>query len=479
MNAEPNLEKTWKQALKLIKDQVPTSSFQAWIKPAQLAEIKDNTAYIEVRNEFSKNLLVQNYHQTILKALESLVGKKLELVIRINSTITGDLYVPSFASLSESALAPTRINLLDNSGGDTLLSSGLNPKYTFDNFVVGAHNQFCHAVALAIAEQTNNGGYNPFFIYGGVGLGKTHIMQAVGNYMLAKNPNCRVLYITTEKFLNDLISSMRKSKMNEFRAKYRSLNLLMIDDIQFIEGKEATQEEFFHTFNTLKENGSQIILTSDRPPKAIPRLEPRLCSRFEGGLVADVHAPTYETRLAIITRKAEEMKMPLSSETADALAKCFPENIRQLEGALVKVQAYVNFTNKPVSIEMLEKLLQISSHVSYYDEHSQMNVQKNDFKMNTKTSDNVERLKKIVSDKFHIELDDLMSRNNSQEIKTARQVCIYLARSIGMSLAEISGAFDGRGNSSIINSCNKVRSFMKYDEKFKNTVQELERELKR
>ncbi len=538
-NTDSNLEKIWKNALKVIKEEVPVSSFQAWIKPASLIKIEDNKAYLEVKNEFSRNLILQNYERSITKGLEASLGQPTEIIISINSQLNNLDYTPSFSSLPDSGISSpvSKIYLppSDNfsyakSNNNSSLSfeqlsfnAGLNPKFTFDNFIVGSHNQFCHAVALSIAEQNAENTYNPFFIYGDVGLGKTHIMQAIGNYILAKNPQAKVLYITTEQFLNDLIGSMRKSKMNEFRDRYRSLGLLMIDDIQFIEGKETTQEEFFHTFNALKDNGSQVILTSDRPPMAIPRLEPRLCSRFEAGLVADVQAPTYETRLAIISAKANELRMKVPMEISDLIANHFPENIRRLEGAIKKLQAYTSFSGlkQALTQEWVKKILQIgensqfiskedifkskskSNKSGYFNKKPPLKITeiiepKNESQNQSEpqnpsdeplANENLKKIhekdkkklfeliQEIVCEELKINQESLQSRDNTQEIKEARQICIYLARNFGLSLVEISLSFDGRGNSAILNAYKKVTKEIKENNLLKELIERAEKQI--
>ncbi|MDX1919474.1 MAG: chromosomal replication initiator protein DnaA [Candidatus Caenarcaniphilales bacterium] len=487
MQQANEVDKIWRTALKHLKDEVPASSFKAWIKPASLREIDENKAVIEVRNEFSKNLLIQNYYKQIAGAIKQATGQEVHLLINVNSELKTEDYLPNFSSIpDDSSNAQTLVNA--NSSPEMAykpqsfsltnkFSSNLNPKFVFDNFIVGSHNQFCHAAALAIAKNKPNQAYNPFFIYGDVGLGKTHLMHSIGNYILSKNPDAKILYLSTEQFLNDLISHMRKSRMNEFRARYRSLDLLLVDDIQFIEGKETTQEEFFHTFNSLKDNGSQIILTSDRPPKAIPRLEPRLCSRFEGGLIADVQKPTYETRLAIISRKSDELKLKIVPNVADIIAKAFPENIRSLEGALFKLQAYKNFTNSVLSADVVNRLLQIDP--SSLSEVGSSSVLSSGSSKNGAVasggSDNkiMYKIKDLISAKLAIPVDEFMSRSNSKEIKNARQICMYVARKAGLSLGEISKSFDGRGNSSILNSIKRVQTEAESDAELKQIIEDV------
>ena len=460
-----NLAQVWKNALKELKGTVPTSSFQAWLKPANLLNLEKKQAIIEVRNEFSRNLLTQNYYRAICQALESASGTQgLELTIQVNQDLITEDYIPSFSSLPDNA----PLKIIPNADLSLTPHHNLNPKYGFDNFIVGGNNQFCHAAALAIAEGRSEGAYNPFFIYGEVGLGKTHIMQSIGNYVIAKNPQAKVLYITAEKFLNDLITSMRKSKMNEFRGRYRSLDYLLIDDIQFIEGKETTQEEFFHTFNALKDNGSQIVLTSDRPPSSIPRLEPRLCSRFEGGLIADVQTPSYETRLAILSRRAEDLKLKLKPEIADLIAITFPENIRRLEGALVKLQAYISFTAKPLTISFVKQALGIKK-----------TEQKNTQTIQQSSNQKLDKVAELVADEMRVSVSQIIGRDNTLEVKSARQIFMTIARETGFSLQEIGDLCDGRSNSSILNSCRRVKDEAKKDQQLAKTLQKLENQVKK
>ena len=479
MSENDKLDKIWKTALKLIKSEVPTSSFQAWIKPAHLTSLDENKACLEVKNEFSRNLLIQNYYQSIAKALGKSLDRSVELIITVNRQLQTEEYTPSLSSLDErcqlenlpaNSLPTITLGLSHNQ-----TQNGLNPKFTFDNFIVGAHNQFCHAAALAIAEQSSQGAYNPFFIYGDVGLGKTHLMQAIGNYLLTRKPDSRVLYLSTEKFLNDLINHMRKSKMSDFRAKYRSLDLLMIDDIQFIEGKETTQEEFFHTFNALKDNGSQIVLTSDRPPKAIGRLEPRLCSRFEGGLLADVQAPTYETRLAIVARKAEELRMRVKPEVAHLIANSFAGSIRRLEGALLRLQAYTNFTGKSLTDELARQILQIDQTTSSV----QMTSSKALGQAMVDSEKLIHNITSLLASELKVSPESILKRDNSPNAKNARQIAMFVARNKGISLTEIGQIFDGRGNSAILNSCKKVQNDMKSNQEMKKLIELLEKMLQK
>lgn len=443
--ASENIDSVWESALKKIKDKIPASSFQAWVKPAKLVLLENDRAVIHVRNEFNRNLLVQNYYKSLLESLQETTGRNyLDLVIEINPDLPSESYVPAFSSISSiSSISDTKKetgstnSIISGLGVITKKKVGLdlNPKFVFETFVVGAHNQFCHAAALAIAENPAKGPYNPFFIYGGVGLGKTHIMQAIGNYVLQKNPSARVLYITTEKFLNDLIESVRQGNMNEFRSRYRQTDLLLIDDIQFIEGKESTQQEFFHTFNALRDQGSQIIMTSDRPPQGIPKLEPRLCSRFEGGLVADVQSPTLETRLAILERKAEEMNLRLPDCVEMRIAESFSENIRTLEGALAKLKAYVEFTAAELTSEVVERILQLKPVTPRTEPTGKL----------------IDKIIDEVSSLTNLSRLEIIGAAKNKNLVQARQICVYVARKQGISWSEIGQGLGGRGNSSLIN----------------------------
>lgn len=444
MSTDDNtLNNIWQKALKLIKSNIPAASFSAWVKPAKLASIDSNDAVLQVRNEFNRNLIVQNYFQHIQTALQQIQdNNSLRLTVEINADLPAEAYMPVFSSISGSTTASPDNTSQQNpviQHTNKKYTSYLNPKFTFETFVVGTHNQFCHAAALSISQKPNPSPYNPFFIYGGVGLGKTHLMHAVGNYILKQDSSLKVVYITTEKFLNDLIDSMRKGKMDEFRDRYRKADVLLVDDIQFIEGKESTQQEFFHTFNALRDKGSQIIMTSDRPPSAMKKLEPRLCSRFEGGLIADIQPPTFETRLAIIERKAEELKISISSEVARRIAESFPENIRSLEGALVKLSAYTNLSTNKLEMGMVEKLLNLKQ------------AEEN-------------RMSKIVNSvAYHLELDksDITGPNRQKKLIHARQLCVEIARTFNTSWSEIGTGLGGRGNSSLISLHRNIKDSLK------------------
>jgi len=326
--------------------------------------------------------------------------------------------------------------------------------------VVGNSNRFAHAACLAVAQSPAKA-YNPLFVYGGVGLGKTHLIQAIGNYITRHNGKARVLYISSEKFTNELINSIRDDRTVAFRDKYRSVDILLIDDIQFLAGKERTQEEFFHTFNTLYESNKQIVITSDRPPKDITTLEERLISRFEWGLTTDVHAPDYETRIAILRKKAQSENLNVPDEIIDFIADKIPSNIRQLEGALTKLTAYSVLTKKDLSVPLTQEILKDIIPLE-----------------NKKVS--INQIQKTVANYYNIKVNSLLSKKRTKDIVLARQVAVYLSRELtDMSLTLIGGAFGGKDHTTIIHSYGKIKNKIKTDKSFKNIIDNLSLEIKR
>jgi chromosomal replication initiator protein len=329
----------------------------------------------------------------------------------------------------------------------------LNPKYTFDTFVVGHGNRFAHAASLAVAEAPAKA-YNPLFIYGGVGLGKTHLMQAIAHYVRHKTRHAKVIYVTSEKFTNDLINAITHNTTAEFRNKYRSADLLMIDDIQFLAGKDRTKEEFFHTFNTLHETSKQIVLSSDRPPKEIPTLEERLWSRFEWGLIADIQSPDLETRIAILKKKSEAEELAVPLDVLNHIASKMTTNIRELEGALIRVIAYASLTGEAVTLSMAENILKdIMSPVK------------------DKPFVDIDLIKKITSEYYSIKIDDMTAKTRTREIATARQVAMYLARTMtSTSLPKIGEEFGGRDHTTVMHACGKIEEEIKANPEIEEAV---------
>ena len=322
----------------------------------------------------------------------------------------------------------------------------LNQRYTFSHFVVGHGNRFAHAAALAVAESPATA-YNPLFLYGGVGLGKTHLMQAIGHHVRLSNPKAKILYITSEMFTNDLLNSIRDDKTVQFRNKYRSMDVLLVDDVQFIAGKERTQEEFFHTFNALYEANKQIVVSSDRPPKEIPTLEERLRSRFEWGLTADIQSPDFETRIAILKKKAELSELIVADDILAFIASKVTSNIRELEGALIRVVAYSSLTASEINIPLVDHVLK-----------DVFSPQKN------KDNISIDLIKKISAEYYSIRIDDMSAKIRTREIATARQVAMYIARELtSASLPKIGEEFGGRDHSTVIHACEKIRGAIKED----------------
>jgi chromosomal replication initiator protein len=338
----------------------------------------------------------------------------------------------------------------------------LNPRYTFNNFVVGHGNRFAHAAALAVAESPATA-YNPLFLYGGVGLGKTHLMQAIGHHVSSKNHRSKILYITSEMFTNELINSIRDDKTLAFRNKYRGIDVLLVDDVQFIAGKERTQEEFFHTFNALYEANKQIVVSSDRPPKEIPTLEERLRSRFEWGLTADIQPPDFETRIAILKKKAELSELVVPDEILAFIASKIFTNIRELEGALIRVVAYASLTGSDINIPLVDHVLK-------------------DLFPPQKDKDNIsiDLIKKTSAEYYSIRIDDMSAKIRTREIATARQVAMYIARELtGASLPKIGEEFGGRDHTTVIHACEKIRSALKEDPEVVEAVKNITATIKR
>ena len=339
------------------------------------------------------------------------------------------------------------------------MSSTLNPKYTFNSFVIGNSNRFAHAASLAVAEAPAKA-YNPLFIYGGVGLGKTHLMHAIGHYILESNPNAKVVYVSSEKFTNELINAIKDDKNEEFRSKYRNVDVLLIDDIQFIAGKERTQEEFFHTFNALHDANKQIILSSDRPPKEIPTLEDRLRSRFEWGLIADIQVPDFETRMAILKKKADVENLNVANDVMGYIASKIKSNIRELEGALIRIIAYSSLTNREVSVDLATEALKDI-------------ISKKQGKHVT-----IDAIQDIAASYYNLRIEDLKSQRRTRSVAYPRQIAMYLSRKLtDMSLPKIGEEFGGRDHTTVIHAYEKISENLKTDDTLQHTVNNITKKL--
>ncbi|MFA6669163.1 MAG: chromosomal replication initiator protein DnaA [Bacillota bacterium] len=437
----------WEDTLRLIKDELAEVSFNTWFKVTQLVEIADENIILCAPNEFIKNILETRYITLIFNALEQVTSRQYDIRIILQE---------------ESNSKTHDRNSKKQSGERDTLNSDLgilNPKYTFDTFVIGNSNRFAHAASLAVSEAPAKS-YNPLFIYGGVGLGKTHLMHAIGHYILRNNPRTRVVYSTSEKFTNDLINSIRDDKNVEFRNRYRTTDVLLVDDIQFIADKERTQEEFFHTFNSLYESSKQIIISSDRPPKEIPTLEDRLRSRFEWGLICDIQPPDFETRIAILKKKANLENISTPDEVPVFIAKKIESNIRELEGALIRVVAYSSLTNRDINMDLTREALK-------------------DFFSNSKPKPvTVDLIKRVISEYYSIKIEDFTSKKRTRAIAFPRQVAMYLTRELtDLSLPKIGDEFGGRDHTTVLHAYDKISTELKSDESLKIAMGEIQRKL--
>lgn len=435
------LKELWNKTLNIIKNGLTEVSFNTWIKSITPISIENDTIKLGVPNDLTKGVLNNKYKDQIIKALKIITSKKYNIEFSVSQE--------EALTLDES-IKSKKIKQQSNR-----LSNMLNPKYTFDSFVVGNSNRFAHAASLAVAESPAKA-YNPLFIYGGVGLGKTHLMHAIGHYILKNNSSSKVVYVSSEKFTNELVNSIKDDKNVEFRSKYRNVDVLLIDDIQFIAGKERTQEEFFHTFNSLYEANKQIILSSDRPPKEISTLEDRLISRFEWGLIADIQPPDFETRIAILKKKADVEKLKIPNEVMVYIATKIKSNIRELEGALIRIVAFSSLTNKEISLDLaVEALKDIISN----KQSKQVTIK---------------LIQEVVANYYNLKIDDFKSARRTRNVAFPRQIAMYLSRKLtDMSLPKIGEEFGGRDHTTVIHAYEKISGNLKVDESLKQAVSEL------
>lgn len=447
--------KIWDDTLSIIKEELKSSiSFNTWFANTKPVRFIGDTFYLKSDNEFERGMLESRYKPLITNALEQTSGKKYKVQI-----ILSEKDLPEDSDLPAS-IAPHKAEDTGSSNG-----SSLNQKYTFEKFVIGENNRFAHAACVAVAEAPAER-YNPLFIYGGVGLGKTHLMQAIGNYILSYAPNKKVVYVTCEKFTNEFIDSIQNAtptsgtSNSNFRSKYRNVDILLIDDIQFLAGKEGTQEEFFHTFNALYEDDKQIVISSDRPPKEIPKLEDRLCSRFEMGLITDISTPNFETRMAILRKKAESYKSPIPDDVLSFIADSIHSNIRELEGALTTVSAYSKLHSEPINLATAKEAL------------------KDLFKSKDNIVINSAYIKEVTAKYFNVTVDDIDSKKRTKAIALPRQVAMYLTRELtDLSLPKIGEEFGGRDHSTVIHACQKIGEEMEDKTDFHNLVIRIQKEI--
>jgi len=439
----------WDQVLSRIEDQVGKHSFSTWFKPTTLMADGGQSLSIRVPNPLFVEWLPKHYSVVLAEALRD-VGRadvKLVFVPDAQGAAQEQNRAPAIVTRS----SPEFESPPDAPPVEPQRAGSLIPRYTFDTFIVGPSNQFAHAACRAVAE-TPSRSYNPLFIHGGVGLGKTHLMHAIGHYVVQHHPGLVLTYISSERFMNEMINAVRFDRILDFRSRYRSVDVLLVDDIQFVSGKEGTQNEFFHTFNALHDAQKQIVISSDRPPGEIPALEERLRSRFEWGLIADIQVPDVETKAAILKRKAEEEGVPLADDVAMFMASRIKSNVRELEGSLIRLIAYSSLTTKPLTIELAQDVLK--------------NVIDHDEKAIT-----IEQIQKYVADYYHLKLNELKSRNNSKSVAMPRQVAMYLCKSLThASLPEIGRSFGGKHHSTVIHSIKKVEEMRKKNGDFDKQV---------
>ena len=433
----------WDQILSRVEIKVNRHSFYTWFKPTALVTDGGNAITVRVPNPLFKDWLTKHYSVVLSEALAEVQRPNASLVF-----VAEGASPPELPTNNEEAPATEAGS---DEGGTASTAGGLNPRYTFDTFIVGPSNQFAHAACRAVAE-TPSRSYNPLFIYGGVGLGKTHLMHAIGQYVLRHDRSLRLTYISSERFMNEMINALRYDRILDFRERYRSVDVLLVDDIQFVSGKEGTQTEFFHTFNALYDAQKQIVLSSDHPPHEIPALEERLRSRFEWGLIADIQPPDIETRVAILKRKAEAEAVPLPDSVAMYIAGRIKSNIRELEGSLIRLIAYASLTGREISLELTQEVLK--------------NVLDSDEKAVT-----IETIQRFVSDYYQLKVGDLKSRNNSKSVAMPRQVAMYLCKTLtNASLPEIGRSFGGKHHSTVIHSLKKVEQLRQRDGDFNSLI---------
>jgi chromosomal replication initiator protein len=424
---------TWEKVLNKVEENVSAQSFTTWFKPTQFVRREGAALYIRVPNSFFRDWLNEHI-DVVLNAAQSAGVGEISVVYMIEESTVRPA-PPSQGSLD--------FESIDNT---------LNPKYMFDTFVVGSSNQFAHAAARAVAERPSKA-YNPLFMYGGVGLGKTHLMHAIGQEIKRQNRSLRLTYISTEKFTNDLISAIRYDKLLSFRERYRNNDVLLIDDIQFIAAKERTQEEFFHTFNALYDNHKQLVFSADCPPRDIPTLEERLHSRFEWGLIADIQPPDLETKIAILTKKAERHNITLPDNVALYIASKIKSNIRELEGALVRLVAFASLHETEITLALAQDTL---SEILHSDEKAIT----------------IEMIQKTIADYYGMRVQDLKARNNSKSVALPRQICMYLSKKItGMSLPQIGREFGNKHHTTVLHSINKIEEARQRDRELNRLLQ--------
>ena len=439
----------WEEVLHKVESKVNQHSFNTWFRPTRLLFEAENTVGVLVPNNHFRDWLNKHYSGVIHESLDELHRPDLEVVFETNNAVE-----PASEDRTDTAapLASETSKFPAARSAQTPQTPPLNQKYQFHSFVVGTSNQFAHAAARAVAEAPSRA-YNPLFIYGGVGLGKTHLLHAIGHQILEQQPSFKLVYISAENFMNELINAIRYDRILDFRDKHRSFDVLLVDDIQFIAGKERTQEEFFHTFNALYDAQKQIVITSDSPPREIPTLEERLRSRFEWGLTADIQAPDLETKIAILRKKADGEAVELPDNVAIFIASRIKSNIRELEGSLIRLIAYASLTGRSIDLALTQDVLK-------------------DLLPSEDRLINLDAIQKFVADHYRLKVADLKARNNAKSVALPRQIAMYLGKSLTKaSLPDIGKAFGGKHHSTVIHSVRKIANLRKSDPEFDKVIQ--------
>jgi chromosomal replication initiator protein len=443
-------DQIWSEFLASVATLVNKQTFETWFKPMRLGSVEGSKAVILCPSKFFVDWVSEHHADKITFSLRQVMSAEAQFALQNANDAPPEFTPRRTESLLTAAAARPRKTVSEG--------ERLNPKYVFDEFVVGNNSRMTYAACLAVSERPAQV-YNPLFIYGGVGLGKTHLMQAIGHGLLRSNPNARMHYCSSEAFMNEMIMAIRQGSGHEFRTKYRNVDLLLIDDIQFLAGKESTQEEFFHTFNALHGANHQIVVTSDRPPKEIPTLEDRLVSRFEWGLITDIQPPDYETRLAILRKKVERENILIPDDVLALIADSVKSNIRELEGSLVKLLVHASVYKKDVTIEMAHDVLK-------------------DFVKSSVRKTSISTIQKVVSQHYRVPVESMRSKVRTARLAFPRQIAIYLARDLTTaSLAQIGQRFGGRDHTTIIHACHKITDMIERDVALRSTINQLRKEL--
>lgn len=468
-----DLQQIWNETLSLVERDLPRPTVETWLRNTRPVASYEDVVVVAVPNQFARAYIAGRYSERLAQTLSQVLGRSVE--IRFVLTGRSEEEEPRAEQLDlplAAAMEPARAERGETEplpadrparGGvysDTSLQQPLNPKYTFESFVIGSGNRLAHAASLAVAEAPAQA-YNPLFLYGGVGLGKTHLMQAIAHHILKRQANARVAYVSSETFANEMINSIRDRKTVEFRNRYRNVDILLVDDIQFLAGKESTQEEFFHTFNALHEANRQIVLSSDRPPKEIPTLEERLRSRFEWGLISDIQPPDFETRNAILRKKAQMEGLVIPDDVVHYIAEKIDTNIRELEGALIRLVAYSSLTHQEITLPLAEEALK-----DILPQTQPRNI-------------TVELIQQIVGEHYGLEIKDFKIKKRTRAVAFPRQIAMYLCRELtDYSLPKIGEEFGGRDHTTVIHAYEKIRQDMQKDRSLYQTIESLKRRIK-